>query len=110
MLVAYIIKKTGKSAKKIVRVFLSDLPEELDGNTRSAALTVGLYTITILKAGRTAGATFPDGKGNISGITYHFVGYIDGKDVVTNSTTAVKFHSISRQRCTKAQIYSTDNL
>ena len=107
LLVAYIIKKTGKSDKKIVR---SSLSISLVGGaltvTTVSALTVATlsnynHTETI-----TAGATFPDGKVNISG--YHFVGYIDGKDVVTNSTTAVT--PLPSQGSTiKDTIDSTDN-
>ena len=88
LLVAYIIKKTGKADKKIVKSILSiSLVGGALTVTTVSALTVATlsnynHTETI-----TAGATFPDGKVNISG--YHFVGYIDGKDVVTNSTTPV---------------------
>ena len=88
LLVAYIIKKTGKADKKIVKSILSiSLVGGALTVTTVSALTVATlsnynHTETI-----TAGTTFPDGKVNISG--YHFVGYIDGKDVVTNSTTPV---------------------
>lgn len=107
LLVAYIIKKTGKSDKKIVRSILSiSLVGGALTVTTVSALTVATlsnynHTETI-----TAGATFPDGKVNISG--YHFVGYIDGKDVVTNSTTAVT--PLPSQGSTiKDTIDSTDN-
>lgn len=88
LLVAFIIKKTGKADKKIVKSILSiSLVGGALTVTTVSALTVATlsnynHTETI-----TAGATFPDGKVNISG--YHFVGYIDGNDVVTNPTTPV---------------------
>ena len=88
LLVAFIIKKTGKADKKIVKSILSiSLVGGALTVTTASALTVATlsnynHTETI-----TAGATFPDGKVNISG--YQFVGYIDGNDVVTNSTTPV---------------------
>ena len=88
LLVAFIIKKTGKADKKIVKSILSiSLVGGVLTVTTVSALTVATlsnynHTETI-----TAGATFPDGKVNISG--YHFVGYIDGNDVVTNPTTPV---------------------
>ena len=107
LLVAFIIKKTGKSDKKIVKSILSiSLVGGALTVTTVSALTVATlsnynHTETI-----TAGATFPDGKVNISG--YHFVGYIDGKDVVTNSTTAVT--PLPSQGSTiKDTIDSTDN-
>lgn len=88
LLVAFIIKKTGKADKKIVKSILSiSLVGGALTVTTVSALTVATlsnynHTETI-----TAGATFPDGKVNISG--YQFVGYIDGNDVVTNPTTPV---------------------
>ena len=107
LLVAFIIKKTGKADKKIVKSILSiSLVGGALTVTTVSALTVATlsnynHTETI-----TAGATFPDGKVNISG--YHFVGYIDGKDVVTNSTTAVT--PLPSQGSTiKDTIDSTDN-
>ena len=106
LLVAFIIKKTGKADKKIVKSILSiSLVGGVLTVTTVSALTVATlsnynHTETI-----TAGATFPDGKVNISG--YHFVGYIDGKDVVTNSTTTVT--PLPSQRNTmKDTINSTD--
>ena len=107
LLVAFIIKKTGKADKKIVKSILSiSLVGGALTVTTVSALTVATlsnynHTETI-----TASATFPDGKVNISG--YHFVGYIDGKDVVTNSTTAVT--PLPSQGSTiKDTIDSTDN-
>lgn len=74
--------------------------------TTVSALTVATLSNYNHTETMTAGATFPDGKVNISG--YHFVGYIDGKDVVTNSTTAVT--PLSSQGSTiKDTIDSTDN-
>lgn len=107
LLVAFIIKKTGKADKKIVKSILSiSLVGGALTVTTVSALTVATlsnynHTETI-----TAGATFPDGKVNISG--YHFVGYIDGKDVVTNSTTAVT-PLLSQGSTIKDTIDSTDN-
>ena len=107
LLVAFIIKKTGKADKKIVKSILSiSLVGGALTVTTVSALTVATlsnynHTETI-----TAGSTFPDGKVNISG--YHFVGYIDGKDVVTNSSTAVT--PLPSQGSTiKDTIDSTDN-
>lgn len=86
LLVAYIIKKTGKSDKKIVKSILSiSLVGGALTVTTVSALTVATlsnynHTETI-----TVGSTLPDGKVNISG--YQFVGYIDGKDLVVNPTT-----------------------
>ena len=107
LLVAFIIKKTGKSDKKIVRSILSiSLVGGALTITTVSALTVATLSNYNHTETMTAGATFPDGKVNISG--YHFVGYIDGKDVVTNSTTAVT--PLSSQGSTiKDTIDSTDN-
>ena len=88
LLVAFIIKKTGKSDKKIVRSILSiSLVGGALTITTISALTVATLSNYNHAETMTAGTTFPDGKVNISG--YHFVGYIDGKDVVTNLTTSV---------------------
>lgn len=88
LLVAFIIKKTGKSDKKIVRSILSiSLVGGALTITTVSALTVATLSNYNHTETMTAGTTFPDGKVNISG--YHFVGYIDGTDVVTNLTTSV---------------------
>ena len=107
LLVAFIIKKTGKADKKIVKsIFSISLVGGALTVTTVSALTVATlanynHTETI-----TAGATFPDGKVNISG--YHFVGYIDGKDVVTNPTTpATSFPS--QENKIQDTIVPTDN-
>ena len=88
LLVAFIIKKTGKADKKIVKSILSI---SLVGGALTVTTASALTVATLLNYNHTetitAGATFPDGKVNISG--YQFVGYIDGNDVVTNSTTPV---------------------
>ena len=88
LLVAFIIKKTGKADKKIVKSILSI---SLVGGALTVTTVSALTVATLLNYNHTetitAGATFPDGKVNISG--YQFVGYIDGNDVVTNPTTPV---------------------
>lgn len=107
LLVAFIIKKTGKADKKIVKsIFSISLVGGALTVTTVSALTVATlanynHTETI-----TAGATFPDGKVNISG--YHFVGYIDGKDVVTNPTTPVTSFP-SQENKIQDTIVPTDN-
>ena len=88
LLVAFIIKKTGKADKKIVKSILSiSLVGGALTVTTVSALTVATLSNYNHTETMTAGTTFPDGKVNISG--YHFVGYIDGNDVVTNPTTPV---------------------
>lgn len=86
LLVAFIIKKTGKADKKIVKSILS---VSLVGGALTVTTVSALTVVTLLNYNHTetitAGATFPDGKVKISG--YQFVGYIDGNDVVTNPTT-----------------------
>lgn len=88
LLVAFIIKKTGKADKKIVKSILSI---SLVGGTLTVTTVSALTVATLSNYNHTetitAGATFPDGKVTISG--YHFVGYIDGNDIVTNPTTPV---------------------
>ncbi|KEQ46955.1 G5 domain protein [Streptococcus mitis] len=106
LLVAFIIKKTGKADKKIVKSILSI---SLVGGVLTVTTVSALTVATLSNYNHTetisAGATFPDGRVNISG--YHFVGYIDGKDVVTNSTTTVT--PLPSQRNTmKDTINSTD--
>ena len=107
LLVAFIIKKTGKSDKKIVRSILSiSLVGGALTITTVSALTVATLSNYNHTETMTAGTTFPDGKVNISG--YHFVGYIDGTDVVTNLTTSVT-PLPSHGSTIKDTIYLTDN-
>ena len=107
LLVAYIIKKTGKADKRIVKSILSI---SLVGGALTVTTVSALTVATLSNYNHTetirAGATFPDGKVNISG--YHFVGYIDGKDVVTNSTTTVTTLP-SQENKMQDTIVSTDN-
>lgn len=86
LLVAYIIKKTGNSDKKIVKSILSI---SLVGGALTVTTVSALTVITLSNYNHTetiaVGSTLPDGKVNISG--YQFVGYIDGKVLVMNPTT-----------------------
>ena len=107
LLVAFIIKKTGKADKKIVKSILSI---SLVGGALTVTTVSALTVATLLNYNHTetitAGATFPDGKVKISG--YQFVGYIDGNDVVTNPTTpATSFPS--QENKIQDTIVPTDN-
>ena len=86
LLVAYIIKKSGNSDKKIVKSILSiSLVGGALTVTTVSALTVATLSNYNHTEMITVGTTLPDGKVNISG--YRFVGYIDGKDLDMNPTT-----------------------
>lgn len=107
LLVAFIIKKTGKADKKIVKSILSI---SLVGGALTVTTVSALTVATLLNYNHTetitAGATFPDGKVKISG--YQFVGYINGNDVVTNPTTpATSFPS--QENKIQDTIVPTDN-
>ena len=107
LLVAFIIKKTSKADKKIVKSILSI---SLVGGALTVTTVSALTVATLLNYNHaetiTAGATFPDGKVKISG--YQFVGYIDGNDVVTNPTTpATPFPS--QENKIQDTIVPTDN-
>ena len=107
LLVAFIIKKTGKADKKIVKSILSI---SLVGGVLTVTTVSALTVATLLNYNHTetitAGATFPDGKVKISG--YQFVGYIDGNDVVTNPITpATSFPS--QENKIQDTIVPTDN-
>lgn len=107
LLVAFTIKKTGKADKKIVKSILSI---SLVGGALTVTTVSALTVATLLNYNHTetitAGATFPDGKVKISG--YQFVGYIDGNDVVTNSTTPANSFP-SQENKSQDTIVPTDN-
>ena len=107
LLVAYIIKKTGNSDKKIVKSILSiSLVGGALTVTTVSALTVATLSNYNHTEMITVGTTLPDGKVNISG--YQFVGYIDGKDLVVNPTTPATSLPTDENK-TQDTIVPTDN-